>query len=227
MQASALLFATSRPTIRVFSGILPLPSLLVRALTPMQLFGLRKTPDLSLASPQVSAVVATGSGPATGGCLDNRPFANSLTICGHKVARRAGWGVESRYGSIAGSRRRSCNPTCVEVAGHTPIRRHSASRDGRLSTPYGAAFPSKAEAKLGNECATRSQMCEFGRPCRRVVGVCGVSSANPSAGNRIKPRTTAPRCRARSARGPSGSPAGGRGRRGLRPSADRGGRSRT
>ncbi len=41
----------------------PLPSLLVRALTPMQLFGLRKTPDLSLASPQVSAVVATGSGP--------------------------------------------------------------------------------------------------------------------------------------------------------------------
>src|SRR3974390_567374 len=40
MQASTLLFATSRPTMRVSCGILPLPSLLVRALTPMQLFGL-------------------------------------------------------------------------------------------------------------------------------------------------------------------------------------------
>jgi hypothetical protein len=41
----------------------------------MQLFGLRKTPDLSLASPQGSPLVATSSGPATGGCSNNRPFA--------------------------------------------------------------------------------------------------------------------------------------------------------
>jgi len=73
MQASTLFFATSRPTIRVFCAILPLPSLLVRALTPMQLFGLRKTPDLSLASPQVPSVVATGSGPATGGWFQQPP----------------------------------------------------------------------------------------------------------------------------------------------------------
>jgi hypothetical protein len=53
----------------------------------MQLFGLRKTPDLSLASPQLSPVVATGSDPATGGCSSSRPFAEFLTICGHKVAR--------------------------------------------------------------------------------------------------------------------------------------------
>src|SRR5271166_2826203 len=62
MQASTLLFATSRPTMRISCGILPLPSLLVRAFTPMQLFGLRKTPDLSLASPQGSPLVATSSG---------------------------------------------------------------------------------------------------------------------------------------------------------------------
>src|SRR5271166_5686624 len=99
MQASTLLFATSRPTTRVFSGILPLPSLLVRDLAPMQLFGLRKTPDLSLASPQVPPVVATGSDPATGGCSNNRPFADPATFSGHKVARRAGWGVGSRSGS--------------------------------------------------------------------------------------------------------------------------------
>ena len=61
-------------------------SLLVRALTPMQLFGLRKTPDLSLASPQLSPVVATGSDPATGGCLDQPPFADSVTFAGHKAA---------------------------------------------------------------------------------------------------------------------------------------------
>src|SRR5271156_6709771 len=87
MQASTLLFATSRPTTRVSCGILPLPSLLVRALTPMQLFGLRKTPDLSLASPQVPPVVATGSDPATGGCSNNRPFADPATFSGHKVTR--------------------------------------------------------------------------------------------------------------------------------------------
>src|SRR5271157_4278994 len=86
MQASTLLFATSRPTTRVLSGILPLPSLLVRALAPMQLFGLRKTPDLSLASPQVPPVVATGSDPATGGCSSDRPFADPATFSGHKVA---------------------------------------------------------------------------------------------------------------------------------------------
>ena len=42
MQASTLFFATSRPTTRVCCGILPLPSLLVRALTPMQLFGFKE-----------------------------------------------------------------------------------------------------------------------------------------------------------------------------------------
>ena len=53
----------------------PLPSLLVRAPRPCNCSGLRKTPDLSLASPQVPPLVATGSDPATGGWLDNRPFA--------------------------------------------------------------------------------------------------------------------------------------------------------
>src|SRR5208282_4189009 len=42
MQASIFRFDTSMPTIRLLCGILRLPSLLVRALTPMQLFGLKE-----------------------------------------------------------------------------------------------------------------------------------------------------------------------------------------
>src|SRR5438309_3507466 len=42
MHASIFRFETSRPTIRFLCGILPLPSLLVRALTPLQLFGLKE-----------------------------------------------------------------------------------------------------------------------------------------------------------------------------------------
>src|SRR6185369_473253 len=46
----------------------PLPSLLVPGSKPLQLFGLRKTPELSLALIQaLSPLVATGSVPATGG----------------------------------------------------------------------------------------------------------------------------------------------------------------
>src|SRR6266404_5929799 len=55
-------------TTRSFCAIIQLPSLLGSGSKPMQLFGLRKTPDLSLALPQArSPWVGTGSVPATGG----------------------------------------------------------------------------------------------------------------------------------------------------------------
>src|SRR5208282_5309692 len=80
MHPSALSLEISRPTILAFCGILRLPSLLVRALTPMQLFGLRKAPDLSLALPQVLPREDTGSGPATGGCLLQPPVCVVSTV---------------------------------------------------------------------------------------------------------------------------------------------------
>src|SRR5262245_47995238 len=47
----------------------PLPSLLGSGSKPLQLFGLRKTPELSLALLQaLSPLGAAGSVPATGGC---------------------------------------------------------------------------------------------------------------------------------------------------------------
>src|SRR5438132_13911652 len=73
MHASAFSLATSIPTILPCCAILPLPSLLVRALTPMQLCGLKEAPGLSLALPQGLPLVVTGSGPATGGCCSRPP----------------------------------------------------------------------------------------------------------------------------------------------------------
>src|SRR5436309_2840208 len=64
---STLYLAISIPTtIRLFSAIIQLPSLLDAGSKPMQLFGLRKTPELSLALPQALPLVVTGSVPANG-----------------------------------------------------------------------------------------------------------------------------------------------------------------
>src|SRR5882762_1240040 len=92
MHASAFSLATSIPTILPCCAILPFPSLLVRALTPMQLFGLKEAPDLSLALPQGLPLVATGSGPATGGCVHSRPLAYVRKFSAHKGGRRASGG---------------------------------------------------------------------------------------------------------------------------------------
>ena len=69
MHASTLSLATSIPTTTTsFCAIIQLPSLLGTGSKPLQLFGLRKTPELSLALPQArSPLGITGSVPATGG----------------------------------------------------------------------------------------------------------------------------------------------------------------
>src|SRR2546421_10772959 len=69
MQTSTLSLATSIPaTTRSFCAIIQLPSLLGPGSKPMQLFGLRKTPDLSHAPRQALGLRArTGSDSATGG----------------------------------------------------------------------------------------------------------------------------------------------------------------
>jgi cytochrome b561 len=69
--ASTLFFAMPIPaTTKLFCAIIQLPSLLGSGSKPMQLFGLRKTPELSLALLQAAQPLgATGLVPATGGRL--------------------------------------------------------------------------------------------------------------------------------------------------------------
>src|SRR6266436_9844918 len=69
MHTSALSLAISIPaTTKSSCAIIQLPSLLGPGSKPMQLFGLRKTPDLSLAPRQaLRPLSTTGSDPATGG----------------------------------------------------------------------------------------------------------------------------------------------------------------
>src|SRR5215470_18155750 len=65
----------------------PLPSLLGSGSKPLQLFGLRKTPELSLALVQaLSPLGAAGSVPATGGC-GQPPVRTSCQIFGTQGRR--------------------------------------------------------------------------------------------------------------------------------------------
>src|SRR5216684_7039740 len=89
MHASTLSLATSIPTTtRSFCAIIQLPSLLGPGSKPMQLFGLRKTPDLSLAPRQALGPSSTnGLGSSDGRLPINRPFAHSGRFCGHKSTK--------------------------------------------------------------------------------------------------------------------------------------------
>src|SRR5258707_12444473 len=89
MHASTLSLATSIPTTtRSFCAIIQLPSLLGPGSKPMQLFGLRKTPDLSHAPRQ--ALTAFEHERAH---IQRRPFgptrwfAHSTRFCGHKSTK--------------------------------------------------------------------------------------------------------------------------------------------
>src|SRR5437667_2988849 len=74
------------PTIRSLCGILPLPSLLVRALGPMQLFGLKEDTGPVPRSPSGCTSGAHGLRSSDGRLLFNRPFAHSATPARHKGA---------------------------------------------------------------------------------------------------------------------------------------------
>ena len=60
-----------------------------------------------------------------------------------KAPRGGGWGAESSYGSmqVCGAVMQS---DLARSSGPYPIRRHSPSNDGRLSTPYGRHLPQQA-----------------------------------------------------------------------------------
>src|ERR1700724_4813072 len=89
MYASALSLATSMPaTTSPFCAIIQLPSLLGSGSKPVQLFGLRKTPDLSHAPRQALEAFeherAQIQRRAVG---ENRPFAHSGRFRGHKSTK--------------------------------------------------------------------------------------------------------------------------------------------
>src|SRR5580692_6320898 len=89
MQTSTLSLATSIPaTTRSSCVIIQLPSLLGPGSKPMQLFGLRKTPDLSHAPRQ--ALVAFEHERAQiqrRAVVENRPFAHSGRFRRHKSTK--------------------------------------------------------------------------------------------------------------------------------------------
>src|SRR6476660_2087780 len=89
MHASTLSFATSIPTTtRLPCVIIQLPSLLGPGSKPVQLFGLRKTPDLSLAPRQALAALGTKRAQIQRrAAAESRPFAHSAKFCGHKSTK--------------------------------------------------------------------------------------------------------------------------------------------
>src|ERR671937_885903 len=92
MHASALSLAISMPaTTRPLCAIIQLPSLLGTGSKPLQLFGLRKTPDLSHAPRQALWPSSTsGSDPATGGWSEPpvRTFWHIFVTQEHEVSRK-------------------------------------------------------------------------------------------------------------------------------------------
>ena len=89
MRASTLRFATSRPTTRVSCGILPLPPCSCARARSHAHATVRVEEDARPA-PRFSAGSASGGHGlkcATGGCWNNRPFADFATLTGHEGAR--------------------------------------------------------------------------------------------------------------------------------------------
>ena len=165
MHASTLSLATSMPDDnQIILCHHPLPSLLGTGSKPLQLFGLRKTPELSLALIQaLSPLGATGSVPATGGWSSNRPFAHSARFQGHKGAGKTGCLLHPRsrvrfaqtklHTSIQGSgtsglpcamalRLTSCSPRRTALLPPSPERNFLANltpaprRPNHTTSPY-------------------------------------------------------------------------------------------
>src|ERR1700720_3385772 len=89
MLTSALSLAISIPaTTRPFCAIIQLPSLLGSGSKPMQLFGLRKTPDLSLAPRQALAAFEHHGLRSSGGRLVRTARSHILTDFADTKARR-------------------------------------------------------------------------------------------------------------------------------------------
>src|SRR5882724_561397 len=86
MHTSTLSLATSMPTTtRSSCAIIHSLPCLVRAQRPLQLFGLRKAPELSLALEQALSLLGrNGLSSSNGRFFHNRPFAHSARFPGHK-----------------------------------------------------------------------------------------------------------------------------------------------
>src|SRR5579863_4884488 len=89
MHTSTLSLATSIPTTtRLFCAIIQLPSLLGSGSKPVQLFGLRKTPDLSHAPRQALAAFEHDRAQIQRRAVgENRPFAHSGRFPRHKSSK--------------------------------------------------------------------------------------------------------------------------------------------
>src|SRR5580700_1654205 len=137
MHASTLSLATSMPTtMRSFCAIIQLPSLLGPGSKPMQLFGLRKTPDLSLAPRQALWPSSTnGLRSSERAVGENRPFAHSGRFCGHKSAKETVKTIARGMPDVSG----------VTVVTNACAFYHCARGCGRAERP---AFPAPSFSRV-------------------------------------------------------------------------------
>src|SRR6266853_346263 len=111
------------PTIRSLCGILPLPSLLVRALAPKQLFGLKEDTGTGPRSPSGFTSGTHGLSSSDGRLLLNRPFAHSARSPRHKGQGDGRLRTSDRFVTVA---------LPVKLAGdeHRGARAHRTSAGG-------------------------------------------------------------------------------------------------
>jgi hypothetical protein len=110
--------------------------------------------------PAVSPVVATGSDPATGGCSNNRPFADPATFSGHKVARRAGWG---------GAR-------CLDVSRIAQPSLRTCVDPDLLSTPHPALRATAARRRVAHAGMSAAAISRPGATSPNIVTRPGIRS---------------------------------------------------
>src|SRR5216684_1592207 len=170
MHASTLSLATSIPTTtRSFCAIIQLPSLLGPGSKPMQLFGLRKTPDLSLAPRQALGPSSTnGLGSSDGRLPINRPFAYSGRFFGHKSTKET---VKTIACGNAGRFRcaRCCSCAFYQYKVHTRPRVQRAP-----GIPHALHGGREINAQLGR-IAPRDRDVMFGADTV-IPGRCGASN---------------------------------------------------
>src|ERR1700686_5213184 len=154
MLTSALSLAISIPaTTRPFCAIIQLPSLLGSVSKPMQLFGLRKTPDLSLAPRQALAAFEHHGLRSSDGRLVRTARSHILADFADTRARRKP--LKPLRGACRATRRDRGDYTRVLPTHCT----RGCGRSGRPAFPAPSVFREREiQSKARANCAARSQI---------------------------------------------------------------------
>src|ERR1700682_5320376 len=154
MHTSALSLAISIPaTTTPFCAIIQLPSLLGPGSKPMQLFGLRKTPGLSLAPRQALAAFEHHGLRSSDGRLVRTARSYILadfadTRARHKPLKPLRAGMPGDSGVLVVTRVRSITAIAHEAAGATGIRHSPRPRLGRKINQRLGRFAPRARSRM-------------------------------------------------------------------------------